>query len=131
MYTQSRAPHAPGVMPRRETAEERSKRLNDEMTGALKWTIAAPILFSWAMASFLPLFGFLRKDTTAVAMGIDFLFLATSFLPVMGVYFFCYFVAGNAEQRGQVVDFPRGAALGLSVWAFFWIVGYTLAKAMS
>lgn len=98
--------------------------MSNDIAKALFWTYATIALSTWALASFLPLFGlFIKEQSYTVLIGQG-LFLATGFLGVAGAYLTLRFLKG--QKATQTHDGKSSKAGPVTIYATLWIVAYSI-----
>lgn len=98
--------------------------LSNDISKGLFWTYATIALSTWALASFLPLFGlFIQEKSYAVLIGQG-VFLATGFLGVAGVYLTLRFLKGRQGTRTRSGKSSKAGLI--TTYASIWIVAYSV-----
>lgn len=95
-----------------------------DITKAFFWGYASIALSIWALASFLPLFGLFIPNQSYADLGIQALFLVTSFLSVFGGYMAVRLLKW---QSVEPVDGTKPSKAGLLIaYASLWLIAYSL-----
>lgn len=91
------------------------------------WMYATPVLFSWALLSWLPFFGLFIEGASALSLAGDAAFFATSFVALAAVFATLSFSA-KPQHKDEVNQLLRGKVGLLSAYATLWLVGYWAFK---
>jgi hypothetical protein len=95
-----------------------------DITKALFWGYSTIALSIWALASFLPLFGLFIPNQSYADLGIQALFLVTSFLSVFGGYMAVRLLKWQSVEPDDSTK-PSKAGL-LTAYASLWLIAYSL-----
>ncbi|MEM1152383.1 MAG: hypothetical protein AAGI03_17880 [Pseudomonadota bacterium] len=92
------------------------------------WLYATPVLVTWALASFTPLFGLLKPEASVMAKIVDAAFLAGGFGGVIAL-FVAAVLSAKPEMQSTVLRAGKGKVGLLAAYATIWLVAYWLLKA--
>lgn len=92
------------------------------------WMYAVPVLSTWFIASFVPLFGLFQPEASVWAKIIDAAFLAGGFGGVLGLFVVAV-LSAKPGMQSSVLRAGKGKVGLLSAYATVWLVAYWLLKA--
>ncbi|MEM1106597.1 MAG: hypothetical protein AAGH87_09430 [Pseudomonadota bacterium] len=92
------------------------------------WLYAIPVLTTWALVSWVPLFGLFKPEASVMAKIIDVAFLGTGFVALISLFVLAV-LAAKPEMQSQVLRSGRGKVGLLAAYATVWLVAYWLLKA--
>lgn len=98
-------------------------RPNETIIETIWRGISAPIVMTWALASFLPLFAFFGAADSAIRMIVEATFLATGFAGAFGLWVFMKFAGGEGSQRPAAMVI-RGQEKAIRSYAACWLAAY-------
>ncbi len=97
----------------------------ESVNRVLIWTVATPIITSWALVSFIPMFALFGPENL-IDLFVQAAFLATGFVGLLGLLI----LAAFAKQASVDSPIPRRIenrrAIWLSIWAIGWMTLYGL-----
>ncbi len=99
-----------------------------EVNRVFLWMYATPVLTSWSIASFLPVFGLFKAGATALEKTGDVVFLATGFVALAGLWAVLS-LSARPEAKDAVNGVLRGRVGPLTAYATLWISLYWAFKA--
>ncbi len=99
----------------------------EEVNRIVLWMYATPVLFTWALLSWLPLFGLFIEGASVLSIAGDIVFLATGFVALAGL-FAILSLSARPEEKDAVNQSLRGKVGWLSAYATAWLVGYWAFK---
>jgi len=100
----------------------------DSVNTITLWLYAIPVLSTWAIVSFIPLFGMLQPEASVWAKIVDAAFLAGGFGGVITL-FIAAVISAKPDMQSTVLRAGRGRVGLLSAYATVWLVAYWLLKA--
>lgn len=85
--------------------------------------VSAPLIVTWMIASFLPIFGLMGASKSGVHMFVEGIFLATGFVGIFGLWAFAMF-AGGEGTHDPAKAFVRNKEKILRGIAVIWLMAY-------
>lgn len=95
-----------------------------DVNSVIAWTIATPVLFLWALLSFMPVFSLFGLSRSALTITADILFFGAGFYGLVAVYIFAQVTSSSQQARDMIVNNVRGNGLKLAAYAAVWLFLY-------